>query len=324
MDEKLLCKLSQITPEEEKILQGNKDIDRDLYYSSKEGVIDSDIILSNGKIIDIRPHTRFIHFTKHSHNSVEFIYMVKGKTVHYIDDEKIQLKEGDLLFLNQNATQEIEAASRDDIAVNFIILPQFFNEIFTMLKEEDNALRNFIIGCLTGNGSRSNYLYFDTQGNIPIQNLLENLIWNLLEDEPNRRSINQLTMGLLFINLINHSDRIRISDSSFEQDITLKALTYIDTHYMDARLSDFASDNRIDVYTLSRIIKKQTGSTFKKLLENKRLNQACFLLNNTPLTIDEIALNIGYENISFFYKLFKRTYQISPKDYRKSSISPLK
>lgn len=320
MDERLLNKLSQISEEERKILEGKKDIDRDLYYSSDSSIIDSDIVLANGKIIDIRPHTRFIHFPKHSHNYVEFIYMVQGESTHFIDDEKIHLKKGDLLFLNQNAIQEILPTGKDDIAVNFIILPQFFNEIFEIFKEEDNALRSFIIGCLTENKAQSNYLYYDTQDNIPIQNLLENLIWNLLEDEPNKRSINQLTMGLLFINLINHSDKIRVSHNSYEQNIALKALSYIDTHYMDARLSDFASENKTDIYTLSRIIKKQTGSTFKQLLENKRLNQACFLLTHTPLTIDEIAVNIGYENISFFYKLFKRTYDMSPKDYRKNSL----
>lgn len=318
MDEKLLKKLSKITAEEEEILKGNNNIKKSLYYGNKEGQIDSNIILNNGKIIDIRPHTRFIHFPKHTHNYVEIIYMVSGKSVHIIDDERIELKKGDLLFLNQHASQEIMKCDKQDIAVNFIILPQFFNEIFTMLGQEDNALRSFIIGCLTENNTGLNYLYYNSENNIPIQNLLENLIWNLLEDEPNKRSINQLTMGLLFINLINHSDKIKTSNNSFEQTITLKMLSYIDTDFKNASLSSFASKNGFDVYTLSRIIKKQTGLTFKNLLENKRLNQACFLLNNTPLTIKEIALNVGYENISFFYKLFKRNYGILPKDYRLS------
>lgn len=316
MDERLLEKLSKITPEEEEILKGNKNIKKSLYYGEKEGQIDSNKILSNGKIIDIRPHTRFIHFPKHTHNYIEITYMVNGKTTHYIDDEKIELKKGDLLFLNQHATQEILICDKDDIAVNFIILPEFFNETFTMLGQEENALRSFIISCLTKNNTGSNYLYYNSEDNIPIQNLLENLIWNLLEDEPNKRSINQLTMALLFINLINHSDKIKTSNNSFEQSITLKMLSYIDTHYPDASLSDFSIQNGFDVYTLSRIIKKQTGLTFKKILEDKRLNQACFLLNNTPLTIKEIALNVGYENISFFYRLFKRNYGISPRDYR--------
>ena len=40
------------------------------------------------------------------------------------------------------------------------------------------------------------------------------------------------------------------------------------------------------------------------------------MLANTDLTIDDIALNIGYENISFFYRLFRRMYSMTPREYR--------
>ena len=160
MNERLIRKLAEISEEEKAILKG-KEIDRDLYYSSNRNEIDSGKVLSNGKIIDIRPHTRFVHFPKHTHNYVEFVYMIKGHSTHYIDDQKIILKEGDLLFLNQHATQEILPCGKDDLMVNFIMLPQFFNEIFSLLKEEDNALRRFIIGCLTqcGYGQTVNLEY---------------------------------------------------------------------------------------------------------------------------------------------------------------------
>ena len=46
--------------------------------------------------------------------------------------------------------------------------------------------------------------------------------------------------------------------------------------------------------------------------------QASFLLKNTKLTIEEIALNIGYENLSYFYRLFEKTYGMTPRTYRLS------
>ncbi|UKI38518.1 MAG: hypothetical protein L6V93_04080 [Clostridiales bacterium] len=51
--------------------------------------------------------------------------MCKGETTHIVNGRKIVLREGELLFLGQNASQEILPASEDDIAVNFIILPDF-------------------------------------------------------------------------------------------------------------------------------------------------------------------------------------------------------
>ena len=309
MNPYLLEKLSVITAEEQEILHGRKDIDASLYYSDQnKNEIDSDKVLKNGKLIDIRPHTRFVHFPKHTHNYVEFVYMAKGSTTHYVDEEKIVLEEGDLLFLNQHAAQEILPARKDDIAVNFMILPQFF--------AEHNSLRDFIVSCLTLKDSRSNYLYFHAADIVPVQNLLENLIWNLLEDEPNKRSLNQITMGLLFLSMINHSEELHVSENSFDQQITMDVLRYIDTEYHSASLTEFADKQEMDVYTLSRIIKKQTGTTFKKLLEEKRMDQAAFLLKNTKLTIEEIAIGTGYENLSFFYRLFQKTYGMRPREFR--------
>ena len=105
----LIDRLSKITEEEREILNGKTDVNRSLYYSSnKKDEIDSSMVLKNGKLIDLRPHTRFIHFPAHTHNYVEFVYMAKGNTTHIIDGETILLNEGDLLFLNQHAVQEIE------------------------------------------------------------------------------------------------------------------------------------------------------------------------------------------------------------------------
>ena len=68
MQARILCHLQQITPEEQRILDGQQDICKDLYTSQKDFVIDSQKLLKKGRLIEIRPHTRFAHFPKHRHN----------------------------------------------------------------------------------------------------------------------------------------------------------------------------------------------------------------------------------------------------------------
>ena len=121
MNAEIVKQLSVITEEEQKILDGQKDINKKIYTKKKELVIDSEKFLQKGKLIQVRTHTRFVHFPKHRHNYVEVIYMCKGSTTHIIDGNQVVLNEGDLLFLNQNATQEILPAGENDIAINFII-----------------------------------------------------------------------------------------------------------------------------------------------------------------------------------------------------------
>ena len=102
MDPQLLERLRQITPEEQRILEGDQNVDRKLYTSARNFVIDSRKLLARGKLIEVRPHTRFIHFPRHSHNYVEMVYMCSGTTTHIINDtKKLVLAQGDLLLLNQ-------------------------------------------------------------------------------------------------------------------------------------------------------------------------------------------------------------------------------
>ena len=148
MKQEIIADLSRITEEEQAILDGKTEVEKERYSSGQKFVMDAGKLLERGKLIDIRPHTRFIRFPAHSHNYVEMIYMCQGSTVHTINGDRIELKTGELLILNQNAVQEIEPAGRDDIAVNFLILPEFFDQTLRMIGAEENQLKDFIVGCL--------------------------------------------------------------------------------------------------------------------------------------------------------------------------------
>ena len=317
MNQQLLERLSVITEEEQAILDGRSEIDASL-YSARSGplVIESGKMLEHGKLIRIRPHTRFVHFPKHRHNYVEVIYMCQGQTTHIIDGSRVLLRTGELLFLNQNAVQEILPAGQNDIAVNFIILPEFFDTAFQMLGEEENILRDFLISCLRQENLFGNYLHFQVADVLPVQNLVENMVWTLLNNQPDKRSVNQITMGLLFLLLTHHTERICSASQSFEQQLILQVLRYIDENYRDGELTELAAILGYDVPWLSRTIKRLSGRTYKELLQIKRLNQAAFLLQSTKLAVSDICAAVGYDNTSYFHRIFREYYQMSPKQYR--------
>ena len=73
-------------------------------------------------------------------------------------------------------------------------------------------------------------------------------------------------------------------------------------------------------YKISKLVKKHTNMTFKELLQEKRLNKAKQLLNETDISIVEIISLVGYENLTYFYKIFKEKYGYTPKDFRKHKL----
>ena len=317
INKELMDILAPITKEEQAILDGRHNIDADIYMDAGSSTINSEKLLSAGKLITVRPHTRFVHFPKHSHNFIEVIYMCSGTTTHIINGNKLVLKEGELLFLGQNANQEILPAGINDIAVNFIVLPECFDVSLVMLKDEETPLRAFIINSLKSNNSNSSYMHFKVADVLPIQNLVENLIWTLIKGTSNKRKINSFTMGLIFLQLMDYTDRLVLYDK--EEQTILKVLKYADENYRDGSLTELASSLHYDFSWLSREIKRKTGKTYTEIVQEKRLSQASFLLTNTDMNISDIANRVGYDNVSYFHRLFKKRFNMSPYKYKNAT-----
>ncbi len=314
MNQEILSALAKITAEEQRILDGNAEINRDLYMERHSDVINSKKLLAEGKLITVRPHTRFVRFPSHTHDYIEVIYMCKGSTTHIINGETLVLKEGELLFLPPSSRQEILPAKETDIAVNFIILPAFFDQSMQMLGEDSTPLKRFLIDSLKNNASGTAYLHFEVSDVLPVQNLVENLLYTLRNGAPNKRKINQATMSLLILQLLNFTDRLTYHN--IEDDLMLQVFRYIELDYQNAHLRALAQKLHYDISFLSREIRRRTGETFTDLLQNKRLSQATYLLKNTNMNIDDIALQVGYENISYFHRLFQKRFGRSPKKFR--------
>ena len=105
--------------------------------------------------------------------------------------------------------------------------------------------------------------------------------------------------------------------NQYEQTLVFSVLKYTETHYKSGTLADIADELNQETYYISRLLKKHTGANFKELLQQRKLQQAVYLLKQTSLTIDSIIEAIGYDNSSYFYRKFKEKYHCSPKEYRR-------
>lgn len=158
-------RLRVITPEEQRILDGGA-VDKAAYTARAVFTVDSEKLLERGRLISVRAHTRFAPFPRHAHSYIEIMYMCSGKTVHRINGgEPITVHAGELLFLGRGASHEIERAEYEDIAVNFIVLPQFFDTALERIGA-DNALGRFIANSISRAGG-SDFLLFRVADVLP-------------------------------------------------------------------------------------------------------------------------------------------------------------
>ena len=313
INSELMEMLRHTTAEEKEILEGNHTIDREIYMTGNDNIVTRRKLLELDKLITVRPHTRFVSFPEHTHDYIEIVYMCSGSTTHIVNGKEVRLTAGELLFLSRHGKHEILRAEETDIAVNFIVLPEFFENTLSVIGDEETPLKKFISDSLTGGGG-PDYLHFTVSGVIPVQNLVENLIWTLLHDVGYKQSIYRTTMELLFLYLLNNADYL-VYDKS-EDGAVLQTLRYIENNYRDGSLSEAARLLHYDFYWLSREIKRKTGRNYTEIVQDRRLSQAVFYLKNTNMKISDIAIAVGYDNTSYFHRLFSSRYGVSPKKYR--------
>lgn len=333
MDKWLLEQLKTVTPEEQAYLNGDSQVNKDIYtypyqedtackmskgYTEKDYFeIDCQLFLQEGKLLTVRHHSRFVEFPVHKHNYIEIVYVCAGKIIHYIDGKELVMGPGDMLFMNQHVEHSVKRAEAEDIGINFIALPEFFDIPLQMMGKH-NVIADFLVGTLRQNHPVPQYLMFQLEEQKPISNLMENMISSIIWQSENEDVINQYSMGLVFLYLINHMDMLTRDSSQNYEDVLIQAtLKYIDTQYKTANLGRIAEDFHQSLPVLSKLIKKHTGYTFQELLLRKRFQKAVMFLVETQLSVEEIATQIGYENLSYFYRQFKARCGMTPSNYRK-------
>lgn len=314
MREELMRELRKITPEEERLLAGGR-VERTLYTSSRDFTVNSEKLLAKGKLITVRPHTRFAEFPRHAHNYIEIMYMCSGQTVHTIDGERpLTLRAGELLFLNQHVSHAVRRAEENDIGVNFIVLPQFFDYALELIGT-GNVVGKFLVGGLRQSGGDMGCLHFRVADVPIVQNLVENLAWSIVYPQPNARKIDQITMGLLLLQLLNYTQELETPGGSQ----VLTVLREIEENYRTVDLTWLAKELHVSLPYLSSAVHEATGRTFKELLLEKRLTKAASLLLETRLPVQDVISAVGYENTSYFYRVFRERFGCSPRDYRRQA-----
>ena len=245
---------------------------------------------------------------------MEFMYVYAGNITHIVGKEKITLQRGDILFLNKHIRHSILRADKQDLGINFILSDAFLQTL-TKSAENNHVLKHFIKENLTDYGE-GEYLYFQTQNKLPIGNLMDNLIYAIVNRS---KDLYDGIVSLLFAYL-SHYENTLVNASRFstpETRFQKAVLTYIETNYQTATLKELAHNLGYNEAYLSRRIRQTTGTSFRELLQNKRMDCAADLLATTSLTVEQIIHAVGYENQSFFQRNFQLRYGSTAHRYRK-------
>ncbi len=96
----------------------------------------------------------------------------------------------------------------------------------------------------------------------------------------------------------------------------VEIISYIQKNYQDVTLEMLSDDFHLSKPYLSKYIKEKAGVTFQDVVKKERMKKARALLRETDETVETIAAEVGYENVEHFNRLFKKSYGMTPVQYR--------
>lgn len=286
-------------------------------------VINSSKMMKENESFAIHQHKRFVSFEEHKHDYMELIYVYSGEIRQRINGTQVNIKAGEICILDLNAMHSIEPASENDIAINILMTESFFNNMFMSSLSENDMMSKFIIKAIYQKKKNSEFLLFPSGNNEFVQVIMKRLLCECFDKKMAFDTAVNAYIVLLFTEFLRDYKN-NMGDSKVK-DINIAIITeiknYLYANYKVADLKTTSEHFHFNADYLSKLIKNFTGASFTGLMQDIKLKEACTLLKNSDFTIEEIMNRVGYNNMSYFYKLFKRNFNLTPVEYRNNSKS---
>lgn len=308
--------------DEEKVLKEYKPsimtVDGEEVFLFSKGFDINDSLIEENISISQQPYHSVIPL--HMHDYIEMMFVYRGSCTVTVKGKKMVLKKGELLFINKETPHSVDATTKKDIVINMIMKQDYLSPSFLRRLSQKSIISQFMIESLVSKRKQNHCLIFRPGEQTKIIEVMENMMCEFFDRDFCSEEIIDSYMIVLFSTLLrynNYPTRNEFSNNHKDASL-LEFLSYIEEHFRDCSLVDMGQTFGFHPSYLSTLLKKGTGKSFKELLQIQRLNQAALFLSHSDLPIPQIAEEVGYSSVTFFYKKFKELFHETPYSYKEN------
>lgn len=279
---------------------------------------ETDFFSVQGRDVDINYNARYCPPFWHHLSFIKIMYVLNGTFLLNLSKERtICLEKGNFIIVPPDIKHSVFSYHDDDIVVNIFLKLTTFEKAFSSMLMEADGLSDYFWRILYGKDEDS-MIWFCS----PPDEFQEKLILDMTEEKNHPRSgenfllISYVNAFLAYALSRQQEYMTPITEGETRSDKFPKIIQYIRENYNSITLTELAQHfGRSEGY-LSRYIKQETGYSLVQLLKEYRIKRAGIMLRSTKFSIEDIMLEVGYTDISYFYKIFKEYYGMTPKQYR--------
>lgn len=249
------------------------------------------------------PSTSDWSFPLHQHaDRLELSYVAEGCVDCYLDGLTKRLNAGDLLIKNAgmiHSEKKISQSELKEICISF-------DHVHLNGLPENHMIEEGLLPVL----------------HVDKKPVIRELFFYLKEHYFDLPAFLKAETGNVLFSLICHHMPEMSYDSPDKKENTAQTIrnvrTYLDQNYArKISLDELGDMFYISPFYLTRQFKKYTGYTVKQYILDLQMGEAENLLLFSDLSIKEIASRCGYENLQYFYTLFKKYAHCTPVEYRR-------
>lgn len=252
----------------------------------------------------------FFEFKWHYHPEYELTLIIEGSGMRLVGDSYLPFEAGDLVLLGPDIphTWESEAKTSENVAA---VVIQFSAEFManSMNIEAFHKIKMLLQASVRGL-SFSNFLATDIESQ--------------MRAITTEKGVRQITALLNVLdNLANHNFETLASPyyspkNSKENESRINTVfNYIKQNATSTILLEQAAASiHLTTSAFCKFFKKMTGKTFSDYVNEIRIGYACYLITQTDKTIAQVAIESGFENQTYFNRVFLKKKNCTPKQFR--------
>lgn len=260
---------------------------------------------------------KFDMSVKHFHNEYEIFYLIDGERQFFFDNRAYKVQAGSLILVDENAIHMTKASSDEDMGHDRIIL--YINK--QKMQELDHLFPT--INLVKFFKEQYGVFHLTPEQQAQFLNLYHTLKREFDNKDRHSTAMISMTVMMYFIEFIRKNAAHKLIDvpsNASSKHKTIYAISeYISQHYTEPlTLESLANDFFLSKFYLCRSFKEVTGYGINEYLHIHRIKRAKQLLEETSLSVSQIALQLGYDSLTHFERIFKTHMTISPLKYRKT------
>ena len=272
--------------------------------------------------VQINYHSNYIPVLPHAHEYFELLINAKGSSRVFFGDEEVSLNQGDLLMVPPYVEHANMVFTDECAMFSMAIRLSTIRSRFPALFMGEHLLSGFF-GRSYGASDKPHCLIFRAGDYFLGDNLLADIYNEYTNPQEYTREYLDLLVSEFFLVLLRHysQDAAELVFNNSRSQVETLITQYIREHPDTVSMSELSQQFSYSERQISRLIRHSTGMSYSQLVRKIRMEAIGELVGNTVLPIEHIIANSGVSSPSYFYKLFRSYFGMTPGEYRERAQS---